>query len=292
MPPSLDAEIDALYQLPLDEFTAKRNALAKTAGARADEVRKLAKPKAAAWAVNQLYWSHRAVFDKLVKAASAARQAHVAKIGGKAANVARLEAEHQAALDAAIRQATSILETAGSASPPTLLSVERTLRAVPSAEIAGRLTDPVESVGFGLLSELLQGGAGRGLADVVSLNRGARPSPQAPAKPAAPLGKAERAAAERRSKAEAGARRQERQKLERELKDAVRADEAAKSAFNRAKKSVADADARIERLEDDLRAARVEADRRRNDVERLRGEANDAASTRVLRERALRLLGD
>ena len=30
--PSLDTEIDRLYQLPLDEFTAARNALAKEAG--------------------------------------------------------------------------------------------------------------------------------------------------------------------------------------------------------------------------------------------------------------------
>ena len=51
----LDSEIDALYQKPLDEFTAARNTLAKTlAGADAARVRKLPKPTVVPWTVNQL----------------------------------------------------------------------------------------------------------------------------------------------------------------------------------------------------------------------------------------------
>jgi hypothetical protein len=53
----LDARIDQLYQLPLEEFTSARNALAKDAGADAARVRALTKPPIAAWAVNQLHWS-------------------------------------------------------------------------------------------------------------------------------------------------------------------------------------------------------------------------------------------
>ena len=55
----VDEEIARLYQLPLADFTAARNALVKQAGARAPEVRGLHKPPVPAWAVNQLLWHHR-----------------------------------------------------------------------------------------------------------------------------------------------------------------------------------------------------------------------------------------
>ena len=61
--PLLDDEIDALYQLHLDEFVTARNALAKRSGDRAPEIRALVKPVAPAWAVNQLYWRARADLD-------------------------------------------------------------------------------------------------------------------------------------------------------------------------------------------------------------------------------------
>lgn len=53
------ADIDALYALPLDEFTAARDALAADLRASDDkpgaaEVKKLRKPSLAAWAVNQV----------------------------------------------------------------------------------------------------------------------------------------------------------------------------------------------------------------------------------------------
>ena len=52
--PPLDVEIDRLYQLPLDEFTDARNALAKAAGKNGAKVRGLRKPPVAAWAINQV----------------------------------------------------------------------------------------------------------------------------------------------------------------------------------------------------------------------------------------------
>ena len=52
-------EIDQLFALPLDEFTAARNELARRLkqdgdAEAAEGVRGLAKPTVAAWAVNQL----------------------------------------------------------------------------------------------------------------------------------------------------------------------------------------------------------------------------------------------
>ena len=57
---------DELYQQPLGEFIAARNALAKTlAGAEAAHVHALGKPTVVPWAVNLLYWRARATFDRL-----------------------------------------------------------------------------------------------------------------------------------------------------------------------------------------------------------------------------------
>ena len=56
---TVEREIDELFDLPLDEFTAARNDLAKRLKRDGDEdaaeqVRSLPKPSIAAWAVNQL----------------------------------------------------------------------------------------------------------------------------------------------------------------------------------------------------------------------------------------------
>ena len=69
----IDDEIDRLYQLPASEFVAARNALAKQAGPGAATVKSLEKPNAPAWAVNQLYWTRRKTFDRLMDAATKLR---------------------------------------------------------------------------------------------------------------------------------------------------------------------------------------------------------------------------
>jgi hypothetical protein len=53
-------DVDALYGLPIEDFTRERNALAarlRKGGEpeRAEEVKRLAKPPVAAWVVNQLF---------------------------------------------------------------------------------------------------------------------------------------------------------------------------------------------------------------------------------------------
>src|SRR5688572_16322677 len=86
------ADIDALFQLPLSEFTAARNALAarlKKAGKaqEAAQIKSLAKPSMTAWAVNQLYWEHRDVFDILISAGRRLGREQAAQLSGKAADV-------------------------------------------------------------------------------------------------------------------------------------------------------------------------------------------------------------
>lgn len=69
----LKDDVDELFKLPLADFIGARNALAtrlKQSGQANDAnlVKTLAKPSVSAWTVNQLYWHHRAAFDKLLAA--------------------------------------------------------------------------------------------------------------------------------------------------------------------------------------------------------------------------------
>ena len=80
---TLETEIDRLYQLPVEEFTPARNALAKSSAGDAARIRALHKPPIAAWAVNQLYWQHGDVWNELIAAAENARKAHRAVLAGR-----------------------------------------------------------------------------------------------------------------------------------------------------------------------------------------------------------------
>ena len=85
---SIESDLDALYQKPLDEFTSARNALAKTlSGDAAARVRKLPKPTVVPWAVNQLYWHARPVFDRLRASGERLRTAQLSALKGKSADV-------------------------------------------------------------------------------------------------------------------------------------------------------------------------------------------------------------
>ncbi len=80
----MEDEIDALFKLPLGEFTPARNVLAaqfKKAGqqAQADAAKALPKPSVAAWTVNQLYWRHRGPYDRLIEAGDRFRQVQSAQ---------------------------------------------------------------------------------------------------------------------------------------------------------------------------------------------------------------------
>ncbi|HYT69047.1 MAG TPA: hypothetical protein VEL51_21670 [Vicinamibacterales bacterium] len=156
----IDAEIERLYQGPLEDFTAARNALAKTAGKRAAEVRALAKPPAAAWATNQVYWRRRDVYDALIDAAQEVRKAHAAVLAGRGGDVRAAGKEHDARVNAALDAALEILLESGH--PPTdatRQAILTTLRALPAAEPAGLLTRTLQPGGFEALAGLSIRGA-------------------------------------------------------------------------------------------------------------------------------------
>ena len=92
MPPA--DNIDALFQLPPDKFTAARNELAarlKAAGKddEAARVKGLARPPVSAWVVNQLFWKKRKSFDRLMTTGERLRKAQASQLAGTAAQSGR-----------------------------------------------------------------------------------------------------------------------------------------------------------------------------------------------------------
>jgi hypothetical protein len=153
----LDRHIDGLYQLPLAEFTRKRNAIAKElSGSARTELRHLVKPSLAAWAVNQLYWQERSTYSALVDASEKVRAAHRSMLSGHKADVRTPEQVHRATLERAVASTTNILDRSGlAASSAVLDTIRRTLAELPGAEPAGRLTRPPEPAGFTLLTGVI-----------------------------------------------------------------------------------------------------------------------------------------
>ena len=144
--------VDALYRGPLDQFTAARNALAKETGDSA--IKTLEKPSLAAWAVNQLYWHQRNLYDEVTKTSVQVRTAYTQKLAGKSADVRPAEVFHAEAMRKARDAIRGILESAGSsAADAVMTAVTETLDALPTTDPPGRLTKPLRRTGF----EALQG---------------------------------------------------------------------------------------------------------------------------------------
>ena len=151
----LEAGIDRLYQLPLGEFTAARNALGKQAGKRSAEFEALAKPPVAAWAVNQLYWHRRPVYDALLDAAQELRRAHAAILGGQSGDVRAAGKAHEARVAAAVDAALEILNEGGHAASDAMRQpLMTTLRALPAEDRPGRLARALQPGGFESLAGL------------------------------------------------------------------------------------------------------------------------------------------
>lgn len=191
---ALDA--DALFQLPLEAFTAARNALAadlKKAGRPDDagRVKALAKPSVSAWGVNQLYWKHREAFDRLLAAGARFRAAQAAQLAGQPADVRAPLTERRDILAELTRQASAALAEAGHRPTPDLMRrLTMTLEAISAygafddAVAPGRLTADVDPPGFDALAALVpQTGKARatGPSRVLSFARSAaKPKPKGP----------------------------------------------------------------------------------------------------------------
>jgi len=151
---SLDSQIDELYQLPLEQFTEKRNALAKSlSGSAKTKVRHLLKPSVPLWAVNQLYWHDRPTYNALVDASDKLRAAHRALLSGHKADIRKPEQVHRGAIERALAKTIGLLEKGGlHASSAVGDTIRRSLAALPTDEQPGRLARPPEAAGFTLLT--------------------------------------------------------------------------------------------------------------------------------------------
>ena len=238
----LDDQIDQLYQLPLDEFTAARNALARTSGA--SEVKKLEKPNLAAWTVNQLYWRDRKAYDEVIKAAERMRAAYKQMLAGKTADVRGAEEIHEEALREAKLAARKLLEEGGHPNPEVvMMPVAETLDALPGDEPPGRLTKPLRRMGFSVLEGL-----------PISAKAGPQKPKVEPAKKAAP----EKDQTTRERKASEAEERELAMTKER-LRFAEAAEREAEATLERANRAVERAERTRERVEREFKeAAEVE----------------------------------
>ena len=288
---SLEGDVDALFQLPLTEFTAGRNALAgrlKKAGrAEAADVKALSKPPLSAWAVNQLFWRHRAAFDRLITAGERFRSAQSSQLAGKPADLrGPLEARRSVLAELSTLAADTLRDGGHSPTPDTMRRVTTTLEALSAYGTAGngpqpgRLQDDVDPPGFETLAALVPG-VGRGPSAsepsrVIPFQRQSKREKKAASRPPEEERKMRLAAAK--------AAVQEAEKALRDAqKTAHQAEEALKKAAARAKdaeKVRLDAEQRFEKA-----AAAAEAARK--DARHVAAEAEDAAQALEDAERAL-----
>ena len=260
----LDTEIDRLYQLPLADFTAERNALAKREKARGGEIRALAKPSIAAWAVNQLYWRQRPIYERLVERAADLRSTHNAALRGRRTDLRGASRAHDEAFEDALKATLVLLAEEGHpVTDATRQAIATTLRALPGAEPAGRLSHPLPPIGFQVLG-------------VPAPEGKVRPAPAKPApSPAAAKGaakeRAARLAAGREAVAAAArAARDAEGVVRREEFEAARASRAASRALQRVK----DAEEALRQAETEIAEARAAA----SAAERERDEAQARAA--------------
>lgn len=289
------SETDALFQLPLGEFTAARNSLAaklKKAGhrAEAEAVKALPKPSISAWVVNQLYWRQRKAFDRLMASGEQFRQAQASQLAGKSAQVrGPLDARREALSELSRLAATTLTAATHQPTPDTMRRVTTTLEALstygntPTAPVAGRLTDDVDPPGFETLAALVPS-VGGGPLKGDSRSTVLRFQQKAPQKPAS---KPDGGTQASRLEQERAARQAAVKAAERELREAKTAVEKAESALRKAAASARAAEEARTEAEQRLERATEDATQAKQAARRMAGEAEEAAQAVADAERAL-----
>jgi len=296
--PGVQDDIDALFQLPLTEFTAARNALAarlKKAGdpEAAERVKALAKPSIPAWAVNHLYLKHRIVFDRLLDAGEKFRKAQTAQLAGKSADIRGPLESRRAALSELTTRAAKLLAEAGSAAAPdTMRRVTTTLEALstyaglPGTPEPGRLTDDVQPPGFEALAALVPridpSGRSTGPTRIIPFEQ--KTPHKATRKPASPQDEKAREAERREQRASAKAAVQD---AERALREARKAAQRAEEELKKAAAKSKEADAGKQRAEQQLERATADADDARRNARAVAAKAEEAAQEVEDAERVL-----
>jgi hypothetical protein len=157
----LEAEVDRLYGVPLDEFVRERDELAKRLrreGEResAERIKALRKPSAGAWALNQAVRRRRKETDALLAAGERLREAHEALLSGGDPAALRDAMHEERELAGALADcAEAIASETGKSGPALRERVRSTLHAASVDDEArdelekGRFVREREAVGLG-----------------------------------------------------------------------------------------------------------------------------------------------
>jgi hypothetical protein len=240
---TVEEEIDRLFGLPLDEFTAARNELVRQLKRDGDvdgaaRVRALQKPTVAAWTINQLARRDGDGVRALLEAGEALRSAQTDLLRGQEAGDALREAtaqEREAVRELTARAERVLADAGRPASPAMLERVAATLRAAAVGDDGrrlletGRLTAELDPSGFGGLTGAPAGTTPR---------RSRSPAPSA--------------AVRRREREEEQQRRQE---LRQRSRDLERAAKAAEREAEKAEAAAAEARRRAEQARAEANAA-------------------------------------
>jgi hypothetical protein len=274
---------DRLYGLPLEEFTAARDAAARElrrAGDRdaAGELSKLPKPTPAAWAANQLARSQPELIHALLDAGEALREAQADAVGGGGGEELReATAAERRAVDAVVKAASALKPAGRPLSRAMADRLRATLHAAAADEgiraalASGRLASEAEAGGAWPLAASAAPAAPRRRRETST------PPARGPKRTARRAGDRE-ADVERRAAAREAAEREaaERRALEAELRAArtelrkrEHAVDSAERAADRAQKWLVDAQRDAEAAERAVEDARGALDAARDDVARL-----------------------
>ena len=287
---NLETEIDRLYGVPLDEFVAERDQLAKQltrAGDRdaAGRVKALRKPTVGAWALNQAVRRRRPETEALLATADRLQEAQEALLSGGDPAELREATRAERTLTAALADcAEAIASESGKSGPALRDRVRATLHAAavdPEARAeleTRRFTREREAVGLGAL-----GGTPSRPGAAPTRAPARKPSAAKPrrggAKPARPPkgAKQQDAAADRAAAREAAEREQRVAEADAELRQARAAHEAtvadhasALSALEQARETLREAEVAERDARRVMREHEREVARRARQVERMR----------------------
>ncbi len=316
----VESDITALYALPLEEFVAARNALAKRAKSEASaelaaSIKALRKPTTTAWLANQLARERADTVDELVGLGEQMRAATDSRDGDR---LRELAARRKELVDELLTAAAALARTANYGMSDDVSSgLGETFHAAVAdpdagAELrAGRLSKALQNVGFGPVS-----GSGEA-AEVISLSRAREarnrqePAPAASRDGTGGTGTRTRSTrtepdqpaeespqqAQRRRMAEAQAEFEEAQSAVEAADDRV---DDLTAELDRRRKALEDAEATVESLEAKLKAARAEAEDAKADVDAGRHQLDQAevdaeaarSRRREIKQRLARLRDD
>jgi hypothetical protein len=287
-----DIELDRLYGLPLAEFTAERDALAKRLRQEGDrdaaqEVKALRKPSVTAWALNQLSRHAADDLNRLLQAGERLRDAQARLIeGGDPGSLREAGAEERELVDRLTSAGEAMLEAAGHpASPATSTRLRATLHAAAGNDeargllAAGRLVQDYEfsDLGLGALNAVSP--------SPTKVTQKARPRPErqdAERKDRLDAERKDRQDAERKDRQDAERRDEKAEQIRQRLAEATRAQTAARDAAKQAERKVEQARQAAEQAQ-----TRVsEAEQRAAIANQARTEAESTADEARERERA------